>query len=167
MTSSNGNISCVIGPLWGESIDHRWIPSFGQWLGALVFYWIFAWINGSVNNRDAGDLRRHRSHYDVIVMIFLECSAPTDIHITMTLRRLKSLVTRLFVAKFAKIHISDPLKAKWYPKQRACNAPPVDSRNKGSVMREGFPCHDVILYGYLCSLNNEIKRSAGSLHSRR
>ena len=30
---------------------------------------ICAWINGSVNNREAGDLRRHRAHYDVIVMI--------------------------------------------------------------------------------------------------
>ena len=25
--------------------------------------------NGWVNNREAGDLRRHRAHYDVIVMI--------------------------------------------------------------------------------------------------
>ena len=29
---------------------------------------ICAWINGWVNNREAGDLRRHRAHYDVIVM---------------------------------------------------------------------------------------------------
>ena len=27
-----------------------------------------AWINGWVNNREAGDLRRHRAHYDVTVM---------------------------------------------------------------------------------------------------
>ena len=27
-----------------------------------------AWINGWVNNHEAGDLRRHRTHYDVIVM---------------------------------------------------------------------------------------------------
>ena len=26
MTSWNGNIFCVIGPLWGESTGHRWIP---------------------------------------------------------------------------------------------------------------------------------------------
>ena len=25
---------------------------------------ICAWINGWVNNREAGDLRRHRAHYD-------------------------------------------------------------------------------------------------------
>ena len=30
---------------------------------------ICAWIHGSVNNRKAGDLRRHRAHYDVSVMI--------------------------------------------------------------------------------------------------
>ena len=29
---------------------------------------IYVWINGWVNNREAGDLRRHRAHYDVIVM---------------------------------------------------------------------------------------------------
>ena len=33
-----------------------------------VFFYICAWINVWVNNREAGDLRRHRSHYDVIVM---------------------------------------------------------------------------------------------------
>ena len=30
---------------------------------------IFAWIYGWVNNREAGDLRRHRAHYAVIVMV--------------------------------------------------------------------------------------------------
>ena len=43
-------------------------PHKGQWRGALIFSLICAWINGWVNNRDAGNLRRHRAHYDVIVM---------------------------------------------------------------------------------------------------
>ena len=43
-------------------------PHKGQWLGALMFF-ICARINGWVNNCEAGDLRRHRVHYDVIVMI--------------------------------------------------------------------------------------------------
>ena len=30
--------------------------------------WSAPWINSWVNNRQAGDLRRHRAHYDVIVM---------------------------------------------------------------------------------------------------
>ena len=33
-----------------------------------MFSFIFAWTNSWVNNGDAGDLRRNRSHYDVIVM---------------------------------------------------------------------------------------------------
>ena len=31
-------------------------------------FFICAWINGCVNNREADDLGRHRAHYDVIVM---------------------------------------------------------------------------------------------------
>ena len=44
-------------------------PHKGQWLGALMFSFICAWINGWVSNREAGDLRRHRAHYDVTVML--------------------------------------------------------------------------------------------------
>ena len=40
----------------------------GQWRGALMFSLICAWINRWVNYSKAGDLRRHRAHYDVIVM---------------------------------------------------------------------------------------------------
>ena len=34
---------------------------------------ICVWINGWINNREAGDLRRYRAHYDVIVMCFGGC----------------------------------------------------------------------------------------------
>ena len=44
-------------------------PHKGQWRGVLMFSFICAWINAWVNNREAGDLRRHDAHYDVIVMI--------------------------------------------------------------------------------------------------
>ena len=43
-------------------------PHKGQWSGALMFSLICALINDWVNNGEAGDLRRHRVHYDVIVM---------------------------------------------------------------------------------------------------
>ena len=36
---------------------------------ALMFSFICAWINSWVNNREAGDLRRNRAHYDVTVMV--------------------------------------------------------------------------------------------------
>ena len=40
----------------------------GQWRGALMFSLICFWINDWINNREAGDVRRYRAHYDVIVM---------------------------------------------------------------------------------------------------
>ena len=40
----------------------------GQWCGALVFSLICIWINGWVNNCEAGDLRPYRTHFDVTVM---------------------------------------------------------------------------------------------------
>ena len=43
-------------------------PHKGQWRGALMFSLICVWINDWVNDRDAGDLRRYRAHYDAIVM---------------------------------------------------------------------------------------------------
>ena len=44
-------------------------PHKGQWRGALMFTLICTRINDWVNNREAGDLRRHLDHYDVIVMV--------------------------------------------------------------------------------------------------
>ena len=47
-------------------------PHKGQWREALMFSLICTWINGWVNNRDAGHLRRHRVHYDVTTtLVFL------------------------------------------------------------------------------------------------
>ena len=43
-------------------------PYKGQWRGALLFSLIYASINRWENNREAGDLRRYRAHYDLNVM---------------------------------------------------------------------------------------------------
>ena len=50
-----------------------------------MFSLICAWINGWVNNREAGDLRRHRTHYDVTIM-----SPQKYIIITILLRKRKN-----------------------------------------------------------------------------
>ena len=44
-------------------------PHKSQWRRALKFSLICAWTNDWANDRDAGDLRRHRPYYDVTVMI--------------------------------------------------------------------------------------------------
>ena len=43
-------------------------PHKGQWRGALMFSFICVWTNCWANNRDAGDLRRQCTYYDVTVM---------------------------------------------------------------------------------------------------
>ena len=85
MTSSNGNIFRVTGPLCGEFTGHLWIPHTkkGRWRGALMFSFICAWINVWVNNREAGDLRSLCAHYDVIVMKYKDFYSYTafEVHV--------------------------------------------------------------------------------------
>ena len=76
MTSSNGNIFRVTGQLCGSPVNS---PHKGQWRGALMFSLICARINDWVNNGEAGGLRRHRPHYDAIVMSLAQdqwCDCP-------------------------------------------------------------------------------------------
>ena len=62
MTSSNGNIFRVTGHLCWEFTGHRWIPRTKASDAELWrFLLICVWINGWVNNGEAGDLRRHRA----------------------------------------------------------------------------------------------------------
>ena len=51
-------------------------PHKGRWRESLMFSLICPWINGWVNNREAGDLRRHRTHYDVTVKFYRWCTEP-------------------------------------------------------------------------------------------
>ena len=69
MTSSNGNIFRVTGPLWGEFTGHRWIHHTKASDAELwYFLWSAPWINGWVNTREAGDMRRYPAHCYVTVM---------------------------------------------------------------------------------------------------
>ena len=65
-------------------------PHKGQWRGALMFPLICFWINGWVNNREAGDSRRYRSHYDVTVMILTCLSGPVQFVLANSIESLHS-----------------------------------------------------------------------------
>ena len=68
-------------------------PHKGQWRGALMFYFICVWVN----NRQAGDLRRHRAHYDVIVI--------SGLHpVTIMARHGLSQTNRYLVYKYIRIN---------------------------------------------------------------
>ena len=79
MTSSNGNIFRVTGPLCGEFTGLRWIP---RTKASDAELWYFLWSASEqtieqTTNREAGDLRRHRGHSDVTVIIF-SCTSGGD-----------------------------------------------------------------------------------------
>ena len=69
MMSSNGNNFLVTDHLCreftGSPVNS---PHKVQWRGALMFSLICVWTKCWENNHEAGDLRRYRTHYDVIVM---------------------------------------------------------------------------------------------------
>ena len=71
MSPRNGNIFRVTGLLLG-GIHRSPVDSShkGQWRGALMFPLICTRTNGWANNRDARELKHHRTHYDVAVMVW-------------------------------------------------------------------------------------------------
>ena len=69
----------LLAPLYGEI--HRSAvnsPHKGQLRRVLMFSLICTWLHGWVNIREAGDLRRHRAHYDVNVMWRVHCTIHCD-----------------------------------------------------------------------------------------
>ena len=69
MTASNGHIFRVTGHLCGDFTGPRWIPNTKPVTRRFdVFFDVRLKKNGWVNNREAGNLRRYRGHYDVIIM---------------------------------------------------------------------------------------------------
>ena len=134
MTSSNGNIFCITGHFCGEFTGHK-----DQWRGALMFSLICVWINGWENNHEAGDLRCHCAHYDVIVMggkHVVRTTNPIDITVTLQWapwllksQHLDYLLNHLFritSKKTSKLHVTglcegNPPVTGGFPSQRASN----------------------------------------------
>ena len=56
--------------VWGIHRSPVNPPHKGQWRGPLMFTFICVWIN----NREAGDLRRYRDHYDITLMSSMRIS---------------------------------------------------------------------------------------------
>ena len=68
MTSSNGNIFRVTGPLCGELISPGEFPAQRPVTRSFDVFFDLHPNKKLSKNREAGDLRRRRGHYDVNVM---------------------------------------------------------------------------------------------------
>ena len=56
--------------VWEEFTGHLWIPLTKA--GDADVFCHLRWMNGWVNNREAGDLRRHYADYDVTVIVYFD-----------------------------------------------------------------------------------------------
>ena len=103
MTSSNWNISQAIcvgnSPVTSDHAMYK-----GQWSGALMFSLICTWMNSWVNNREAGDLRRHSTHCNVTVMKFMIISDLIQMY-TCKLLFTWNICNRNIFGKFGTIRI--------------------------------------------------------------
>ena len=70
VTSSNGNIFRVTGPLCGEFTGPGEFPAQRPVTRSFDVFFDLCLNKDWVNNRKAGDLRRHGAHCDVIVMVY-------------------------------------------------------------------------------------------------
>ena len=103
----------------------------GQWRGALIFSLILVRIKDWVNNREAGDLRRRRAHYDVTVMTMMK----RDVVIPHRLGK----SGRLWYIRYQ----DRTLRCKLPPVNGhlvSCNHTRYSHRDDGNVPLEGQPC---------------------------
>ena len=79
MTLSIGNDFRVTGPLYGNSPITGELPSQRPVTRSFDVFFALRLKKGLIHTREAGDLRRHRTHYDVTVVI------SHDLRLTITL----------------------------------------------------------------------------------
>ena len=97
--------------VWGI---HRWpvnSPHKGQLRGALMFSLICTWSNSWAIIEDAGDLRRHRTHYGVTVMVAWESGARSKLASNTWS---DSLISAIYPADSARTHVPIPPPYKIY-----------------------------------------------------
>ena len=101
-------------------------PHKGQWRGALIFSLIYDWVN----NRAAGDLRRFRAHYDVVVKSHSQFNSNGNK--CLSLWRLPGQIIR---SPFHWMVHDDVIKRKHFPRNwpfvRGIHRSPVYSPHKG------------------------------------
>ena len=104
---------------------------------ALRFSLIFAWTNSWANNGDAGDLRRNRAHYNVIVMLASNGADAFEYGIQIT-----SLTIVYFNRLFRRRSKKTP---RLHVTGLCVGNSPVNSQHKWPVTRKMFPFDDVIM----------------------
>ena len=112
-------------------------PHKDQWRGSLKFSLICVWINGWSNNREDGDLRRHRAHYDATIMLLQRDAyvAKNDVcgitikstwWLLMDWRQLDDVIVKVWAVQ----HILCSISKRWILIYKHCD--PIKSANRWS-----------------------------------
>ena len=80
-------------------------PHKGQWCGALTFSLIYAWLNGWVNNREAGDLGRHFNAMDIYICTCSHDNISLDNHNKQNIT--KTCAFHIMIMSYRSDHHSD------------------------------------------------------------
>ena len=109
-------------------------PHKGQWRGALMFSLTGAWTNGWANHRDAADLRRHRTHYDVTVVFLWKCAGRFYLYTfgfsSLALGQLCDfLITSQLISKW--------IKRKQFPHLAIAVSPRLEVESSGHAWLDG------------------------------
>ena len=133
MTSSNGDIFRVTGHLCGKFTGPGEFPA--QLRGDLMVSLICAWIHGWVNNGEAGDLKRHRAHYDVIVVIHDGAVGKMDLDIMLLYPWLRSV--KLRGAYY--MHTANVISPYWISHLDINSSPPgINGRHSQMIFQMHF-----------------------------
>ena len=172
MTAWNGNIFRNTCHLCGEFAGHRGIP-YTKADDTELFSLICTWVKGWVNNREFGDLRRHRAHYDCFVMVMIRSLWYNLVHLLIIFSVALLALGQSIAAVTAKYHCNDVIMSAMVsqitsptivcstvysgadPRKHQSSASlafvrgihrwPVNSPHKWPVTRKMFPFDDVIM----------------------
>ena len=147
---ANTNLACHVDVIKWKYFPRNWpfvrgihrspvnYPHKDQWRGSLMFSLICVWINGWVNNRETGDLRRHRAHYD-IVMVCICSSLPYLVGLNVEFMVSKFRFdqhTRCIVGHWSHVNFINPI-VSYIIKKRQCkcitNIEPIYIWNKNGI----------------------------------
>ena len=153
MTSSNGNIFRVTGFCAGNSPVTGEFPSQRQVTWSFeVFFDLRLEQNGWVNNRGAGDLRRHGAHYDVIVMF--KCPGASTI-LLLRSRTCLLIAAGVISITYVLLYHDDVIKWKHFPRYwsflRGIHRSPVNSLHKGQWS-------GAMMFPLFCVLNKRLRK---------
>ena len=153
MTSSNGNIFCVTGPLWGEFIGDRWIPLTKT---SDTELWCFLWCRWFETL--SGSLWRH-CNVNMEAKLTLQWRH-NERYGALNHRQLACLFNSLFMLTWKNIS-GPPLLSI----VREIHRWPMDSLHKGPVARKALPCFEAIINTYV--YNHDATRQTDQRSLRR